>query len=63
MDSLLQALARANLPVWLLLIFGGHAALYLALGTRTWLSTSLLATAFYAAVLLGARALYRQRVK
>lgn len=60
---ILQA-TRAYLPLWLLVIFAGHAALYLALGTRTWLSTALLATAVYGVVLWALRAMgARERLK
>ncbi|GIO08257.1 hypothetical protein [Brevibacillus reuszeri] len=52
MRSLMTFLNRMNIVVWLLGIFIGHAALYLILGTATWLATSLLATAFYGIILL-----------
>jgi len=43
---------RMNIWWWLLGIFVAHVLLYLALGTATWLATSLLATAFYGIILL-----------
>lgn len=50
--SLMTFLNRMNILYWLLGIFAAHALLYLLLGTRTWLATSLLATAFYGVLLL-----------
>ena len=50
--GLMTFLNRMNILVWLLGIFIAHALLYLALGTATWLATSLLATAFYGIILL-----------
>lgn len=50
--SLMTFLNRMNIFVWLSGIFIAHAALYLVLGTATWLATSLLATAFYGIILL-----------
>lgn len=40
-----------KLGVWLTLIFLFHMLLYLALGTDTWLTASLLATAAYGIVI------------
>lgn len=50
--SLMTFFNRMNIMVWLVGIFVAHAALYLVLGTATWLATSLLATAFYGIILL-----------
>lgn len=64
MDGLRQFVARMNLPVWLVGIFAGHAAMYLMLGTATWFTTALLATAFYGVVLFLLRSLgRRERVR
>jgi hypothetical protein len=51
-----------NLLVWVLGIFVGHALMYLLLGTDTWLFTSFLATAVYAAVLYVAKLAARRMV-
>jgi uncharacterized membrane protein len=58
--NLVAFISRMNILVWILGIFVGHALLYLLLGTDTWLATSLLATAFYAVVLLIARLAVRR---
>ncbi|USG64860.1 hypothetical protein NDK47_22475 [Brevibacillus ruminantium] len=55
MRSLYSFINRINVFVWLVVIFAAHALLYLILGTRSWLATSLLATAFYGIVLLVAK--------
>jgi membrane protein YdbS with pleckstrin-like domain len=53
--NLVAWINRMNILVWVLGIFVGHALLYLLLGTDTWMATSLMATAFYAIVLLIAK--------
>lgn len=64
MTGIVAYLTRANLPVLLFLIFAGHAALYLILGTGTWFTTALLATAFYGMVIAAIRYVFgRTRVK
>lgn len=52
MRTFWQFFDRMNLLVWVIGLFAAHLLLYLMLGTDTWLSTSLLATAVWAAVLL-----------
>ncbi|NGQ96660.1 hypothetical protein G3578_15965 [Brevibacillus sp. SYP-B805] len=52
MRQLLAYVGRMNILAWFLGLFVAHAALYLLLGTATWLSTSLLAAAVWGAVLL-----------
>lgn len=52
MNNLLSFINRMNIVVWIVGIFIAHMLLYMLLGTATWLATSLLATAVYAAVLL-----------
>lgn len=52
MRNLIGFINRMNIFLWIVGIFAGHAALYLVLGTDTWLATTFLATAFYGAVLL-----------
>jgi len=52
MNGFISFFNRLNIWYWLLGIFIVHILLYLALGTDTWLATSLLATAFYGVLLL-----------
>jgi hypothetical protein len=52
-----------NLLAWVLIILAAHLFLYYSLGTPNWMSTALLATIVWAAVLYGARFFLRQRRK
>ncbi len=54
---------QMNLFAWILGVFVAHAALYLLLGTPTWLSTTLLATAVWAAALFALKLAARRRVE
>lgn len=50
--SLMSFFNRMNVLAWLAGIWIAHALLYLALGTATWLGTSILAAAFYGLLIL-----------
>lgn len=51
MNTFWGYMARMNLFAWIAGIFVAHGIMYFALGTATWLSTTFLASAFYAVVL------------
>ncbi|AMA74718.1 hypothetical protein ACH33_10915 [Aneurinibacillus sp. XH2] len=52
-----------NLFVWIVVIFAAHLAMYYALGTPSWIATSLLATFVWTIVLLIGNAFLKQRQK
>jgi len=50
--SLMSFFNQMNVLAWVAGIWIAHALLYLALGTATWLGTSLLAAVFYGVLIL-----------
>lgn len=44
-------MSRMNLFLWIAVVFVAHGIMYYALGTPTWISTTFLASAFWAVVL------------
>ncbi|GAA4727090.1 hypothetical protein [Brevibacillus fulvus] len=63
MNNLIAFIHKMNLLVWIVGIFVAHALLYLLLETRSWLATSLLATAFYAVVLFALKSWASRQIK
>lgn len=51
MSTFWNYMSKMNLFLWIAAVFIAHGILYFALGTATWLSTTFLATAFWAVVL------------
>ncbi|MGD8191959.1 hypothetical protein ACQCN2_18480 [Brevibacillus ginsengisoli] len=51
MGAFWNYMSRINLFLWIAVVFVAHGILYYSLGTPTWLSTTFLASAFWAVVL------------
>lgn len=63
MTNLWTFIDRMNLFVWVLALFAAHLLFYLLIGMETWLTTSLLAAAVYAVVLLLLKIVARRMVE
>lgn len=62
MDSFFRFFERMNLLVWGLGLFLAHAIMYFMMGTRTWLTTALLAAAVWTGVLFIVKAVAKRYV-